>query len=99
MTLFVIFQEDIKYAAFPPEADVGFEAVTLALLITFLVEIGERGQATKQSLAGGVAIHSRVQRMHRLLPFAAELCRSVKRLHMPLHASQCWISSILQGLI
>ena len=41
MTLFVIFQEDIKYAAFPPEADVGFEAVTLALLITFLVEIGE----------------------------------------------------------
>eukprot|EP00878_Enallax_costatus_P013361 GHUV01013968.1.p1 GENE.GHUV01013968.1~~GHUV01013968.1.p1 ORF type:complete len:1219 (+),score=478.50 GHUV01013968.1:437-4093(+) len=40
MTLFVIFQEDFKYAALPPSADIGFEAVTLALLCLFLVEIG-----------------------------------------------------------
>lgn len=41
MTLFVIFQEDFKYAVLPPSADIGFEAVTLALLMLFLVEIGE----------------------------------------------------------
>lgn len=41
MTLFVIFQEDFKYAALPPSADIGFEAVTLALLLLFFVEIGE----------------------------------------------------------
>uniref|UniRef100_A0A383W424 Ion transport domain-containing protein n=1 Tax=Tetradesmus obliquus TaxID=3088 RepID=A0A383W424_TETOB len=40
MTLFVIFQEDVKYAVLPPGADLGLEAVTLALLLLFLVEIG-----------------------------------------------------------
>jgi hypothetical protein len=40
MTLFVIFQEDVKYALLPPSADLGLEAVTLALLLLFLIEIG-----------------------------------------------------------
>jgi hypothetical protein len=41
MSLFVIFQEDFKYAVLPPTADLWFESITLALLITFLVEISE----------------------------------------------------------
>jgi hypothetical protein len=40
MTLFVIFQEDVKYAVLPPGADLGLEAVTLALLLLFMLEIG-----------------------------------------------------------
>jgi hypothetical protein len=39
-SLFVVVQEDVKYAALPPAADVGVEAVTLALLAAFVVEIG-----------------------------------------------------------
>jgi hypothetical protein len=41
MSLFVIFQEDFKYAVLPPPADLWFEGITLALLITFLLEISE----------------------------------------------------------
>lgn len=40
MTLFVIFQEDFKYAVLPPGADVGIESITLALLMIFIAEIG-----------------------------------------------------------
>jgi hypothetical protein len=40
-SLFVIIQEDFKYAALPPMADIGMEGVTLALLCAFVVEIGE----------------------------------------------------------
>jgi hypothetical protein len=40
MSLFVIFQEDIKYAVLPPTADLWFESITLVLLITFMLEIG-----------------------------------------------------------
>lgn len=47
MTLFVIFQEDFKYALLPPSADLGLEAVTLALLVLFLVEIGEQAAHTQ----------------------------------------------------
>lgn len=42
MTLFVIFQEDFKYAVMPPSADLGFEIVTLIFLLLFLIEIGEQ---------------------------------------------------------
>jgi hypothetical protein len=45
ITMFVIFQEDLKYAAFEPQADVVFEGITLAFLLMFLVEIGEGGGA------------------------------------------------------
>jgi len=41
MTMFVIFQEDVKYAMLPPTADLAMEAVTLAILLLFLTEIGE----------------------------------------------------------
>jgi hypothetical protein len=49
MSLFVIFQEDFKYAVLPPPADLWFESITLALLITFLLEIGERGALAGQA--------------------------------------------------
>lgn len=41
LTLFVIFQEDVKYALLPPTADLGLEAVTLAILLLFSLEIGD----------------------------------------------------------
>jgi hypothetical protein len=45
MTLFVIFQEDVKYAVLPPGADLGLEAITLALLLLFMAEIGAQPRA------------------------------------------------------
>lgn len=41
MSLFVIVQEDFKYAALPPSADIGLESITLCFLCIFVVEIGE----------------------------------------------------------
>jgi len=41
MSLFVIVQEDFKYSALAPAADIGMESVTLAFLCIFVMEIGE----------------------------------------------------------
>jgi hypothetical protein len=58
MSLFVIFQEDFKYAVLPPSADLWFESITAALLVTFMVEIGERiGRGGVQD-QGGISLHA-----------------------------------------
>jgi hypothetical protein len=55
MSLFVIFQEDFKYAVLPPTADLWFESITAALLVTFMVEIGEGGEQRGAPLAAHAA--------------------------------------------
>jgi len=39
MTLYVVFGEELKLAAFPPSADIGLEALTIVCLGVFLAEI------------------------------------------------------------
>jgi hypothetical protein len=51
MTLFVIFQEDVKYAVLPPSADLGLEAITLALLLLFMLEIGAAARSSSSGAA------------------------------------------------
>jgi hypothetical protein len=43
VSLFVIIQEDLKYCALPPAADVGMESVTLGFLCICVLEIGGCG--------------------------------------------------------
>jgi hypothetical protein len=53
-SLFVVVQEDLKYAALPPGADLGMEGTTLALLCTFVVELGERGAQRSRAPGGAL---------------------------------------------
>jgi hypothetical protein len=51
MSLFVIFEEDLKLAALPPRADEAMGAATAACLCAFLLELGARSPGGSRAAA------------------------------------------------